>query len=107
VELNGRTFFGIAGAGIVASYLGKASGPDWTDGADAGRVQNQHEWLASFWKNMRPYASGQAYYGANYARLARVKTTYDPQRLFSFPQAVLRGQAGLGDDLTHLGEGVA
>jgi FAD/FMN-containing dehydrogenase len=95
---------------------------DWTAGADAGRVQNQYEWLASFWKNMRPYASGQAYqnyidpalpnwrqayYGANYARLARVKTTYDPQRLFSFPQAVLRGQACLGDDLTHLGEGVA
>jgi beta-glucosidase-like glycosyl hydrolase len=29
-----------------------------------------------------------AYYGANYARLQRVKRQYDPDRLFDFPQAV-------------------
>ncbi|HEY3218501.1 MAG TPA: FAD-binding oxidoreductase [Candidatus Limnocylindria bacterium] len=30
-----------------------------------------------------------AYYGANYARLQRVKQRYDPDRLFDFPQAVV------------------
>jgi len=76
---------------------------DWTAGAAAGRVANQHAWLRSFWNAMRPYASGQAYqnyidpdltgwrqayYGANYARLAQIKASYDPHRLFSFPQAI-------------------
>jgi FAD/FMN-containing dehydrogenase len=30
----------------------------------------------------------RAYYGANATRLARVKATYDPDRLFRFPQAI-------------------
>jgi len=30
----------------------------------------------------------QAYYGANYARLQRVRATYDPDGLFAFPQAI-------------------
>ena len=29
-----------------------------------------------------------AYYGANYGRLQQIKTQYDPDRLFDFPQAV-------------------
>jgi FAD/FMN-containing dehydrogenase len=52
---------------------------------------------------MRPHASGQAYqnyvdpaltswrqayYGANYPRLARGKAAYDPDRLFRFPPAI-------------------
>jgi FAD/FMN-containing dehydrogenase len=79
---------------------------NWTVGAAAAGVANQHAWLRSFWQSMRPYASGQAYqnyvdpdltnwkqayYGANYTRLAQVKAAYDPARLFSFPQAVLFG----------------
>ncbi len=30
----------------------------------------------------------QAYYGANYARLSRIKGRYDPHQLFNFPQAI-------------------
>jgi FAD/FMN-containing dehydrogenase len=66
-------------------------------------VARQHAWQQSFWQSMRPYASGQAYqnyidpaltnwqqayYGANYKRLTQVKGTYDPDRVFTFPQAV-------------------
>jgi FAD/FMN-containing dehydrogenase len=79
---------------------------NWSVGASASGVANQHAWLRSFWQSMRPYASGQAYqnyidpdltnwkqayYGANYTRLAQVKAAYDPGRLFSFPQGVLPG----------------
>jgi len=76
---------------------------DWTNGAAAAGINNQHAWLRAFWTSMRPYASGQAYqnyidpdltnwrtsyYGQNLARLETVKKTYDPTRLFTFPQAI-------------------
>jgi FAD/FMN-containing dehydrogenase len=75
----------------------------WPAGSASGPVARQRAWQQSFWQSMRPYASGQAYqnyidprlatwrqayYGANYSRLTRVKAAYDPHRLFSFPQAV-------------------
>jgi FAD/FMN-containing dehydrogenase len=75
----------------------------WPVGSASAEVARQHAWQQSFWQSMRPYASGQAYqnyidpslpnwrqayYGANYTRLTQVKATYDPHRLFSFPQAV-------------------
>ena len=75
----------------------------WPIGAAAAAVARQHAWQQSFWQSMRPFASGQAYqnyvdpalanwrqayYGANLARLTQVKAKYDPNRVFSFPQAI-------------------
>jgi FAD/FMN-containing dehydrogenase len=75
----------------------------WPVGSAAAAVARQHAWQQSYWQSMRPYASGQAYqnyvdpalanwqqayYGANYTRLTQVKGTYDPDRVFTFPQAV-------------------
>jgi len=75
----------------------------WPVGAGSAGVARQHAWQRAFWQSMRPYASGQAYqnyidpdlanwrqayYGANYTRLTQVKATYDPDRVFTFPQAV-------------------
>ena len=77
---------------------------DWTNGAAAAGINNQHAWLRSFWASMQPYANGQAYqnyidpdltnwsqayYAQNYPRLQTVKRTYDPTRLFNFPQAIV------------------
>jgi Berberine and berberine like len=74
----------------------------WNTGATAG-VSAQRQWQDGCYAAMRPCASGeayqnyidpaltgwrQAYYGANYARLTRVKAAYDPDRLFTFPQAI-------------------
>jgi FAD/FMN-containing dehydrogenase len=81
---------------------------DWTNGAAAAGINNQHAWLRSFWTAMRPYANGQAYqnyidpdltnwsqayYAQNYPRLQTVKRTYDPTRLFNFPQAIVPAAA--------------
>jgi FAD/FMN-containing dehydrogenase len=75
----------------------------WPVGSASAGVARQHAWQQSFWQSMRPYVSGQAYqnyidpaltnwrqayYGANYNRLTQVKGTYDPDRVFTFPQAV-------------------
>jgi FAD/FMN-containing dehydrogenase len=75
----------------------------WPVGSASAGVARQQAWQQSFWQSMRPYASGQAYqnyidpvltdwrqayYGANYNRLTQVKGTYDPDRVFTFPQAI-------------------
>ena len=80
----------------------------WTPGAASAGVANQHAWQRAFWRSMRPYASGQAYqnyidpdltnwsqayYAQNYPRLQTVKRTYDPNRLFNFPQAIVPAAA--------------
>jgi len=94
----GATAFVHRNALFLAQYT-----TDWTNGGSAAGVARQHAWLRSFWSSMRPYASGQAYqnyidpdlatwrrsyYGANYQRLAKIKAAYDPNRLFTFPQAI-------------------
>ena len=75
----------------------------WPLGSASAAVARQHAWQQSFWQSMRPFASGQAYqnyidpaltnwrqayYGANLTRLTQVKAKYDPNRVFTFPQAV-------------------
>jgi FAD/FMN-containing dehydrogenase len=75
----------------------------WLVGSGSAGAARQHAWQRAFWQSMRPYASGQAYqnyidpdlanwrqayYGANYARLTQVKAAYDPDRVFTFPQAI-------------------
>jgi FAD/FMN-containing dehydrogenase len=76
---------------------------NWRAGAAAAGIAHQQAWQRTFYNSMQRYASGQsyqnyidpdlstwrqAYYGANYSRLAQVKAAYDPNRLFSFPQAI-------------------
>ena len=75
----------------------------WDGAASASEVASQQAWLRGFYASLHPYASGQAYqnyldpdltgwreayYGANYPRLARIKATYDPHQLFRFPQGI-------------------
>jgi FAD/FMN-containing dehydrogenase len=80
---------------MLAQYI--AAWRAGTSGATA------RDWLASAHKSMRPYASGaayqnytdpaltdwrKAYYGDAAARLAKLKKQYDPDRFFTYPQAL-------------------
>ena len=75
----------------------------WATGTAASITDTHASWLRGFYGALHPYASGQAYqnyldadlsnwadayYGANYARLSRVKAQYDPASLFRQPQGV-------------------
>ncbi len=75
----------------------------WRWGAPDGAVASQRAWLRTFYSSLHPYASGQAYqnyldpelsdwqqayYGANYPRLAAIKASYDPHQVFRFPQGI-------------------
>ncbi|UQX04342.1 FAD-binding oxidoreductase [Streptomyces sp. RerS4] len=75
----------------------------WPRSASAAEVARHQAWLDGLWRDLRPWAGGaayqnyadpklvgwrEAYYGPNLARLEQVRRTYDPDRLFRFPQAV-------------------
>ena len=75
----------------------------WTaPGSKTGQAA-AHAWLRSAYADLHPHANGQAYqnyidpdlknwrqayYGANYTRLARIKKRYDPTNFFNFPQSI-------------------
>ncbi|POX52763.1 hypothetical protein C3489_17485 [Streptomyces sp. Ru71] len=80
---------------MLAQYIAA-----WRAGTSGTAAQS---WLTTAHGAMRPYASGAAYqnytdpslknwrtayYGDAAARLAQVKKTYDPNRFFTFPQAL-------------------
>lgn len=85
-------------ARFLAQYL-----ISWPDSARSTTVAAHRGWLDGTHAAMRPWASGyayqnyadsalrdwrHAYYGANAERLTKVKSVYDPERIFTFPQAL-------------------
>jgi hypothetical protein len=71
----------------------------WKNPSDAQRniavVERTRQMLAPFSKgsyvnvpdyNIRNF--GSAYYGANFDRLRQVKTKYDPNNIFNYPQSI-------------------
>ena len=73
----------------------------WDDPADDDRCI---AWARDFFQDAAPHATGSVYvnfltqdesgrttdaYGANYARLARIKAIYDPDNLFRTNQNIL------------------
>ncbi|MFC9292774.1 FAD-binding oxidoreductase [Streptomyces sp. NPDC057011] len=92
------TAFVHRGSAFLAQYLAY-----WPESATAAEVARHQGWLDGLWQDLRPWASGrayqnytdpkltgwrEAYYGPNLARLTEVRRTYDPDRLFRFPQAL-------------------
>ncbi|WP_411103957.1 FAD-binding oxidoreductase [Streptomyces sp. cmx-4-9] len=83
---------------FLAQYLVR-----WPDSAPPAEAARHRDWLDGLWRDLRPWAGGrayqnyadpaltdwrEAYYGPNLPRLEEVRRTYDPERLFRFPQAV-------------------
>ncbi|PZR67376.1 MAG: twin-arginine translocation pathway signal protein [Candidatus Dormiibacter spiritus] len=75
----------------------------WPASAGSAGLAANRRWLGDLWQSLRPYTSGKAYqnyidpelsdwsnayYGANLARLRKVKAAYDPNGLFRFSQAI-------------------
>ncbi|MFE0255445.1 FAD-binding oxidoreductase [Streptomyces sp. NPDC059010] len=80
---------------MLAQYIGS-----WRAGTTGSEVQS---WLAAAHTAMQPYASGaayqnysdpgltdwrKAYYGDAGTRLTKLKKQYDPERFFTYPQAL-------------------
>jgi FAD/FMN-containing dehydrogenase len=78
----------------------------WTSPGRRKDVIRQHTWLRAYYQSLHPHASGQAYqnyvdpdladwpdayYGANYPWLTLVKTSFDPDNVFQFPQSIVPG----------------
>jgi FAD/FMN-containing dehydrogenase len=72
-------------------------------GDSSATIERGRRWLKEFTAALRPYVSGesyqnyvdpdlaewaQAYYGDNLSRLRGIRSAADPERLFSFPQAL-------------------
>ncbi len=70
---------------------------------DPAKANDLRDWTVRYWEALHPYAAGGAYsnflmdegddrvrasYGANYDRLARIKTAYDPGNLFHVNQNI-------------------
>lgn len=79
---------------------------NWYDSTSSSAVQSAAAWPHAVRTSMQPYVSGEAYqnycdpqitdwqrayFGANYARLAKIKSRYDPHNLFAHYQGVLPG----------------
>lgn len=80
---------------MLTQYIGA-----WRPGTSGGPAQ---DWLKKTHATLRPYASGaayqnysdpgltgwrKAYYGTAADRLAKLKGSYDPDKLFTFPQSL-------------------
>ncbi|MFH8526864.1 FAD-binding protein [Streptomyces tendae] len=83
----------------------------WHQYTDRAHVDRRLQWLRDTHATMQPhlgtggYTNGMdpeltdwqtAYHGDNYPRMQRAKAAFDPERLFTFPQAV-SPEAGTGD----------
>jgi FAD/FMN-containing dehydrogenase len=92
------TAFPHRGALAVAQYIAS-----WSPLAPPSTAEQSIAWLRSYRHSMVPHLGNRAYvnyidpdltdwpaayYGDNYARLQKVKATYDPDGLFVFPQAI-------------------
>ncbi|MFD3696175.1 FAD-binding oxidoreductase [Streptomyces sp. NPDC058646] len=92
------TAFAHRDSSFLAQYL-----VSWPGSAPAPEAARHQDWLDGLWRDLRPWAGGsayqnyadpklagwrEAYYGRNLPRLEEVRRTYDPGRLFRFPQAV-------------------
>ena len=71
--------------------------------ASAAEREDAKSWMARSWDTVHPYGSGRvypnfrdpdlknwarAYYGLNYYRLVRIKSKYDPDDFFRYPQSL-------------------
>ncbi|MEV0382191.1 FAD-binding oxidoreductase [Nonomuraea sp. NPDC050643] len=80
------TAFAHRAALYSVQYYNEGMGRGWLRGihSDMSRYFGDHAYVNYIDQDLRNWRN--AYYGANAARLAEVKATYDPDRLFRLPQ---------------------